>query len=250
MTMPKQRDCGAPRVLCAASAILTAALLAGCGSSPPDHFYTLAGVQGAAAGAPRALPTSSPFYIEVLPVNVPEDVSRDQMVITTGPGRMNLLEHQRWIAPLSDEIGRALSDNLSDTLGAIDVYRSPRSDMQSVYRVSVNLQRFESVPGTRASVGATWSVRQLPSGTLVTCHSEITEPVGPGYDALVAGHRQALGRLSADIATAVTNLRQRSVVTAGAGVGMSHAHAGVRPVAAPGDTSDAINSAAICPASS
>lgn len=261
MTMAKQPGRVVRRALAAAGALAAAALVAACGSAPPDRFYTLAGEPPTAGGAaaPAALPTSSAFYIEVMPVNVPQQVARDQIVITTGPGQVDLLEHRRWIAPLSDEIGRALSDDLSRTLGAIDVYRAPRVATQPVYRISVNVRRFESVPGTRASVGATWSVRQLPGGALVTCRSDITEPVGAGYDALVAGHRQALARLSADIATAVRNLGQRGGATAGASavssVGRTATSGGSGRDTGAGGAANAIDPAAldpaaICPATS
>jgi uncharacterized protein len=176
-----------------------AVLLAACASAPPDHFYTLSG--GVTAAAPVAV--ADPVYIEVLGVVVPAQVRRSQLVVTEGPGRVDLLEQHRWSAPLADEIGQALSLRVSAALGAIDVYRTPRPAGAAAYRISTNVQRFESAPGAYALVDATWSVRRDGSEAVLTCRSVFREAVGPGYDALVAGHRAALDKLGTAIAGAV-----------------------------------------------
>jgi uncharacterized lipoprotein YmbA len=210
-------------------ACVAALLLSACGSSPPHHFYTLGSsgalTTGAANGnASAASATNSganpglnpganqtaagttrppTFYIELPPVTVPQQVARDQMVISTGPGQVDILEQQRWAAPLADELGQALSGDLSAALATFDVYRTPRPDSLPVYRITVNVRNFSSVPGAHASIDAVWSVRRLPGGTPLTCHSAVTENVGPGYDALVGGHRRAVARMAEQIAEAV-----------------------------------------------
>ncbi|MCG1041435.1 PqiC family protein [Mycetohabitans sp. B8] len=229
------------------AALCAAALLASaCGSVVPDRFYTLA---GPARGVPRAAPAG--FYIELMPVDVPQQVARSQWVVTTGPGQVDLLEHERWSAPLSDEVGRALSDELSRALGAIDVYRTPHPATAPVFRIHVNVQRFESAPGAYVGVEATWSVRALPDGVPVTCHSTIEEPVTAGYDALVAGHRRALQRLSDDIVGVVRKLvPHRSAPAPSAAAPASASAAAPRGRAGTGiaPTAVAPDSALRCPA--
>lgn len=180
------------------------ALLAGCSvTTPSERFYSLsAGAEGGAvlAAAPAG---AAPLYIEVQAVSVPQQVSRNQMVVISGAGRVDLLEQQRWAAPLASEIGQALSLRLSAELGAIDVFRTPVPEQAAVYRVSTNVQRFESAPGHYALVDAVWSVRKVGSNAVQTCRTVAEEKVGEGYDALVAGHRRAIDRLAADIAKAV-----------------------------------------------
>jgi hypothetical protein len=186
-----------------ACALATAALLAGCASAPPDQFYTLA---GGAVPAPLAAPETATgkLYVELVPVNVPAQVRRNQLVVGNGgDGRVELLEHHRWAGPLPDEIGNALSLGITARLGAIDVYRTPRPDGVAVYRISASVQRFESVPGSHALVDAVWSVRQVGGGSVLTCRSVLREEVGQGYDALVAGHRTALGKLAEAVAAGV-----------------------------------------------
>lgn len=178
---------------------LVAAMLAGCAAPQPEHFYTLSG--GAQAVAPLK-PVA--YYVEVLAVSVPQQVMRNQLLVTAPSGRIELLEQQRWAGPLAGEIGQALSTAITGELGAIDVFRTPYPDTLPVYRISTNVQRFESVPGQYALIDAVWSVRQLSSKQVLTCRSVIREEVAaPGYDALVDGHRRAVSQLAANMARVV-----------------------------------------------
>jgi uncharacterized lipoprotein YmbA len=200
------------RAAAVAAIATTAAVLAGCAGTPAaEHFYSLsAGVTPmavAAATAPRAaLAPAAPLYIELQAVSVPQQVSRNQMVVTNGAGRVELLEQERWAAPLASEIGQALSLGITSELGAIDVFRTPTPEQATVYRISTSVQRFESAPGQYALIDAVWSVRGVGSNAVLTCRTSAQEPVSAGYDALVAGHRRAVARISADISTAIRSL--------------------------------------------
>jgi uncharacterized lipoprotein YmbA len=178
------------------------ALLAGCASAPPEHFYSLS----AGMGAPHAAQATPAYYIELPAVSVPQQVARNQLVVTTGAGRVDLLEQERWVSPPSSEIGQALSLSISGELGTIDVFRTPTPDKAPVYRISTNVQRFESAPGQYALIDAVWSVRLVGSPQVLTCRSVAQETVGAGYDELVAGHRRAITRISTDIAKAIRTL--------------------------------------------
>ena len=62
----------------------------------------------------------------------------------------------------------------------------------------MNVQRFESWPGSQALIDAVWSVRAVRSTAVMTCRSVVSEPVGGGYDALVEGHRRAFADFRTD----------------------------------------------------
>ncbi|MBP0591062.1 membrane integrity-associated transporter subunit PqiC [Paraburkholderia sp. LEh10] len=183
-------------------AVLLSALAA-C-SSPPSHFYTLS----SGDTSPDALRTASnpSFLIEVPPVDVPPQVAKNQLVVQTGPTQVQVLEQERWASLPGDEIRRALSSSLTQQLGTIDVYGTPYPDRVPVYRVSVNVQRFESWPGSRALIDAVWSVRAVRTQAVLTCRSVVSEAVAGGYDALAGGHRRAVQQISTEIAAAVRNL--------------------------------------------
>ncbi|SFL99919.1 PqiC family protein [Rugamonas rubra] len=192
----------APR-MAALSALTMLLALAGCATPPVERFYSLSGGAPAApAGAGGVL------FIELQAVSVPQQVSRNQLVVAAGPGRVELLEQERWSAPLAAELGQALSLAVTGELGAIDVFRTPTPEQAAVYRISTNVQRFESAPGQYALIDAVWSVRRVGSGAVLTCRSVANQslPAGSGYDALVAGHRRAVLQIGADIAKAVRAL--------------------------------------------
>lgn len=218
----------------AATALAATLALGGCASSPDSHYYTLTsgstnafaerqangGAAAANAGATvgtdadasssppsdtasAASATGKPLLIEVLPVNVPNQVSRPQIVTTTGKGSVDIDDYNRWSSPLGDEIGTALSQILSRRLGAIDTYRTPRPAGATAYRITVNVQRFESIRGDRATIDAVWSVVRSSDSLTLTCRTSATEKIGGSLDDLAAGHRKALGRVAAQIAQGV-----------------------------------------------
>jgi len=172
--------------------------LAGCASAPPERFYSLSNGMAPAASVP-----DPGYYIEVQNVSVPQQVARSQLVVTSGEGRIDVLEQERWSSPPASEIGQALSLAISGELGAIDVFRTQPPEKATVYRISTGVLRFESAPGKYALLDAVWSVRKAGSTHVLTCRTTAREEVGAGYDALVIGHRRALARLAADISRAV-----------------------------------------------
>ncbi|MBP0713825.1 PqiC family protein [Burkholderia sola] len=197
-----------------AAAVFAALALAAC-SSPPARFYTLS---PADAAAPlRTAPANPAFLIEVPSVGVPEQVAKSQLVVQKNAAQVDVLEQERWASPPADEIRRALSDDLAAQLGTIDVANSAYPAGVPVYRISVNVQRFESWPGKRAAIDAVWSVRSLASQAVMTCRTSVAEPVADGYDALVAGHRRALDVIAAQAADAVRAMAARRGAAAASG---------------------------------
>jgi uncharacterized protein len=183
-----------------AALALVALALAAC-SSPSSRFYTLSA--GDASAQPVGTASNPAFLVEVPPVDVPPQVAKNQFVVQTGETQVRVLEDERWASLPGDEIRRALSNALTQQLGTFDVYGTPYPDRVPVYRVSVNVQRFESWPGSHALIDAVWSVRAVRTQAVLTCRSVVSQPVGAGYDALAEGHRRAVKQLSTEIAAAV-----------------------------------------------
>jgi len=211
---------GAARGVVYAGALAAAIAIAAC-SSPTSRFYTLGGADASAGAAPAATHTATApaWLIEVAPVNVPPQVSRNQLVVQTGPTQVQLLEQERWASLPGDEIRRALSTNLTQQLGTIDAFGTPHADGTAVYRIAMNVQQFESWPGSHALIDAVWSVRAVRSNAVMTCRSVVSEPVGSGYDALVDGHRRALAEISTQIAAGVRAMAATAGSSRSAGAG-------------------------------
>jgi uncharacterized lipoprotein YmbA len=185
-------------------AVCAFALLgAGCGSSPPSRLYTLSG-----ARVPSAAPSS--LSVAVGPIAVPAVVDRPQFVVTTGPNEVRLDEFNRWASPLQDNISRVVAENLVAMLGTPRVTQFPQNASASAqFRVAIEVQRFESVPGEAASLDAVWTVRRTQDGKAETGRTTVREPAPEtSYEALAAAHSRALARLSQDIADAVRGMAE------------------------------------------
>ena len=195
---------------------VTARWLAGIGAlalsacaSAPLHYYTLIAPATAALDPPDAAQrgaTVLPF--EVLPVSLPAQVDQPQLVVRDGAQGMLLLNGERWIAPLGDELRSALAADLVRALPSRDASGLPGND-QPRLRIQLDVRRFDSQPGSYALIAGTWNVRVVNGAhaAAVTCASSVQESVGPGYAALVQGHQRAVAALAAQIAVVARALR-------------------------------------------
>ncbi|MFZ0870126.1 MAG: PqiC family protein [Rhodanobacter sp.] len=185
--------------------------LAACASTPL-HYYTLIAPAGSMAPSGESAGASgssrSPLPFELLPVSVPAQVDQPQLVVREGGQGVALLNGERWIAPLGDEVRGALSADLARELRSQDVSGLPAND-KPLLRIKLDLRRFDSQPGSYALIEGNWSVRLLHGGGYagaLACSSRISETVGPGYDALVQGHQRAIEQLAGQIAAVATAL--------------------------------------------
>jgi uncharacterized lipoprotein YmbA len=179
-------------------AILLVAVAAGCGGSAPSRFYTLdstAVSDGASATVGSVM---------VGPVSIPASVDRSQFVVQVAPNRVQVEEFNRWASPLNDSIARAIAGDLVTQLGNPDVVAGTLANLDPTYRVTIDIQRFESVPGKTATIEAVWVVRKSTGGATRSGRTVASESVqGNGFDALAAAHSRALARVSGDIAAAI-----------------------------------------------
>jgi len=175
------------------------ALLTAC-ATPETRFYTL----GADAQPAVAKTTTSPaLRIDVRPVQVPAAVARSQLVVQVNAAQVKVLEDDRWSSALPDEIRYALAARVSQQAGAFAASAAGRGEAVPVYQVRVDVQRFESWPGSHVLIDAVWSVSGSAGEETLTCHSAVSEPVSGGYQAIVDGHRRAINAIAAQIAEVV-----------------------------------------------
>jgi uncharacterized protein len=179
------------------SSALITAVAAGC-STAPARFYSLAST-ATADGTP-------PTHVSVMvgPVTIPASVDQPEFVVQLAANRVEVNEFNRWVAPLSDGIARAVAGDLVVMLGSPDVATAQLTNFTPDYRVTIDVQRFESIQGDAAIVEAVWTVRKTAGGDTRSGRTVAREPVqGQGFDALAAAHSRAIAKLSADIAAAI-----------------------------------------------
>lgn len=177
--------------------VVVAAAASGCASAAA-RFYTLDST-ATATDVPAAH-----YAVLVGPVSIPPSVDRPQIVVQVAPNRIAFDEFNRWAAPLNDGIARAVAGDLAVLLGTPDVAAAPVANFHPAYRVTINVQRFDSVQGKDVLVEAIWSVRTAANGDTRSGRTVAREPVqGDSFDALAMAHSRALAHISSDIAAAI-----------------------------------------------
>jgi uncharacterized lipoprotein YmbA len=177
------------------------ALLAGCATAP-SKFYALSST----ASGDGAMPV--PCAVLVGPVSVPASVDRPEFVVEVSPNRVELDEFNRWASPLNDAIARAVAGDLAVLLATPDVAVAPLANFHPDYRVTINVQRFDSIAGQSVLVDAVWAVRPSGGGATRSGRTTARETVAEdSFDALAAAHSRALAQVSGDIAAAIRTAR-------------------------------------------
>jgi uncharacterized protein len=173
--------------------IVISTLLGSCVSTSA-HYYTLMSEPEHSAPATVAVP----FRLEI--GSIPAQVDRSELVIRLPDGRMAIVDSERWIAPVGDELQNALSVELLRRLGAISP--SEPTGPRSLF-IRLNLDRFESSPYRYALVEASWhlALKSPAYNVSVVCRSRAYEQVTGNYPDLVRGYQRAVAALASEIAT-------------------------------------------------
>ncbi|MGQ0698352.1 MAG: PqiC family protein [Panacagrimonas sp.] len=189
-----------------ASAALAMLVISACASSPPVRFYTLVDL----GAAPQPADAAAPYAIALDPVSVPRQVDVPQLVVATRDGSaLRLAENHRWLAPLGEEIRAALSQHLQASLGVADVSRVSAPTDTRVYRLKVDVQRFESsAPGDQALVAVQWSLRDNASATVLASCTTRAQNASPAksHDGLVIAYKRDIASIAGQIAFAIGQL--------------------------------------------
>jgi uncharacterized lipoprotein YmbA len=171
----------------------------GCASSPQSKFYTLSAIP--MVGQPRA---AAQIAIAIDPVTVPELFDRSQIVTRVDANRVSMDEFARWAEPLKSQVPRVLAADLAQFIPGAVVSAYPQRGDDNAYRVSVDVQSFDTSASGAVTQVVIWSVRAPNHGEKLAGRSVVHEAAeGPGYDALVKAHSRALASVASDIAAVI-----------------------------------------------
>jgi uncharacterized protein len=167
-------------------------LLAAC-ASRPDHFYTLNTLPNT-----EREPLSPPVTHVLLDVTVPSLVDRAEMVMSTPKNGILILDHERWAAPLADQVSQTLARDIekrrNDVLvgdRAFDQQASPPVTMK------VDIIQMSALRGVRATVEAHWRIVDKSVGMDELGSGLFEAPLdGESYASVAQAYSQTLSELA------------------------------------------------------
>jgi uncharacterized lipoprotein YmbA len=149
------------------AAFLVCCALLGCGTSPPERYYTLKVIAPTATATQSVINHSAvpdEVVIRLEPVSIPPELDRPELVSRDGAYRVRLAELDRWAAPLEEQIRRTLSDDLAARLAA-GLVADPTEPAGNAPRrlLSIAIVEFDVDESCATLLRAAWSLR-VPKG--------------------------------------------------------------------------------------
>lgn len=155
-------------------------LLAGCGTSPPVHYYNLEGVDLDSGNAKAGSPV-----LAMGPLNLPEYLNRSQMVRRNDGAEIIVDDLNRWAEPLDDGMHRVLSANVDSLLDSIIVVAYPAAALLEVdYRLVGRIDRFDADESGLVVLSVQWGAGDLKGNMIV-------EPTRRRYTAMAGNPADA-----------------------------------------------------------
>lgn len=139
------------------------------------------------------------------PVTIPDTVDRPQIVTRVGDNEVAVNEFARWAQPLKGDIARVIAADLAALLNSQQISVSDGwYDPQTIWRVRLDVVRFESAPGRDVTIDVQWAVRPPGKARPVMGRTVAQEVIsGSGFESIVEADDRALASVSRDIAAAV-----------------------------------------------
>ncbi|MBB4315842.1 PqiC family protein [Roseospira marina] len=189
--------------------ILGLSMLAACVTSPPVRYHTLSQSVPAETGPDSV--AAAQVLVQILPVVVPEGAARDNLVLKDRNGQITVLQTDRWLAPVADDMKQVVADDLWRTVRATDTYQAPvPADATALprYRLAIRIERFDAVPGAAAAVAGSWTLRSLSDDTVHICRWTGSQPLDSADAAAAA---DALATVSRRLAAHISDSLRRTV---------------------------------------
>ena len=149
--------------------------------------------------------------ILVGPIRMALYLDRADIVIRDGQNQIRLAEFSQWAGPLQENFSRVLAENLSVLLAtnSVGIFPGTRA-MLFDFNVTVNVTRFDGIPGEKADLRARWGILDKNrKKMLFENHSLLTQPTkDDSMEALIAAESRILSDLSREIAEAIKTLAE------------------------------------------
>jgi len=171
----------------------------GCANVLFGSVYKLNSVQ-----TPENLDPGIPLAIIVDYVAVPEVVDRPQLVLRINPSQLRIADTARWSEPLKIQIANVIAADMQRLFVDARVSTIPQITDRPTVRLAINVQTFDSTPGSGAMLVVRWSILTPDSRHVLNGRSLVVQRVDVGgYEALVDAQSHALAAVCVDMADAI-----------------------------------------------
>jgi len=189
--------------------IFAAAVIAGCANTQPTQFYIMNPVL-ISSTAKSIQAGGEGVFLEIGPVTVPSYLERPQIVTRTGENELHVEDFHQWAELFEKNVTRVMAENLSAVLSTdrIEFYPARRSSPVD-YRISVDIIQFDANQAGQVVLIARWKILNRDGESLVPLQrSRFEETIEfVSYDGIAAGMSRLLGKLSRQLAVAVSDIR-------------------------------------------
>ena len=144
--------------------IMSASLLAGCGSSPVVRYF---GLQAMPVEHQRNADEAP--VLAVGPLRVPDYLKRTQMVRRGQGAELIVDDFNRWAEPLDEAIHRTIASNVDGLLNSVVVVAFPTGAVLNVdYRLFGRIDRFDADSNGNAILDIQWGIGDGAGAMIVT----------------------------------------------------------------------------------
>ena len=196
-------------ILFAFSYLMTACAFIG-GTQQPTQNYVLNSLYSEEIET-QAVADLNNIGILVGPIRMALYLDRSDIVIRDSQNQIRLAEFSQWAGPLQENFSRVLAENLSVLLAthSVGIFPGTRA-MLFDFNVTVNVTRFDGIPGEKADLRARWGILDKNrKKMLFENHSVLTQPTkDESMEALIAAESRTLAELSREIAAAIKTLAE------------------------------------------
>ena len=196
-------------ILLAFSYLMTACAFIG-GTQQPTQNYVLNSLYSEEIET-QAVADLNNIGILVGPIRMALYLDRSDIVIRDSQNQIRLAEFSQWAGPLQENFSRVLAENLSVLLSTDRVGIFPGTRVMPFdFNVTVNVTRFDGMPGKQADLRARWGILdKTRKDLLFGKHSVLSQPTeGVSLEALIAAESRTLSDLSREIAAAIKTLAE------------------------------------------
>jgi len=173
-------------------------LIGGCASAPTRYFELTPGADSAVVPNPH-----NRAYVVVLRA-LPELVDRPQLVVEEPDGEVRILQHERWAAPLHDQVEQVLVRDLRAALGTENVDHDPRLVTGTdPLIITIEIERF-AVHTSEVVVAARWQWHAADGAVMVKTGTFSQPLASHAPVAFAQGWSHALADMGVRIAGSLT----------------------------------------------